>query len=47
MNRYDIAPANGYFGSYGGQYIPDHVKPIFHEIDATYQKLKDSPVFCE
>ncbi|MEI8230211.1 MAG: tryptophan synthase subunit beta [Candidatus Peregrinibacteria bacterium] len=45
MNHYDIAPTNGFFGSYGGQYIPDSVKPIFDEIDRTYQALKDSPEF--
>ncbi|MDD4319554.1 MAG: tryptophan synthase subunit beta [Candidatus Peribacteraceae bacterium] len=45
MKRYDLSPADGLFGPFGGQYIPDAVKPVFDDIDATYRQLKDSPAF--
>lgn len=35
----------GYFGSYGGQIIPESLKPIFDEILVAYQSAQVDPVF--
>ncbi|MCK5027499.1 MAG: tryptophan synthase subunit beta [Candidatus Pacebacteria bacterium] len=35
----------GYFGEYGGQFIPEELKPAFEEIVNEYKKLKDDPEF--
>ncbi len=45
MHLYDISPSDGFFGPYGGQFIPDQVKSIFNEIDVTYRELRKSPEF--
>ena len=45
MNNYDISAHNGFFGPYGGQFVPDAVKPIFAAIDAAYRELRVTPEF--
>jgi len=37
--------ANGFFGEYGGQFIPPVLEPIIQEIADAYEKIKDDPVF--
>ena len=44
--KFDIKADNkGYFGSYGGQYIPDELKQEFDRIYEQFLKLKDDPNF--
>lgn len=44
--KYDISPdKSGYFGSYGGQVLPPHLKAIFDEIADFYNSIKDTPEF--
>ncbi|KKQ72142.1 MAG: tryptophan synthase subunit beta, tryptophan synthase beta chain [Candidatus Peregrinibacteria bacterium GW2011_GWC2_39_14] len=46
MKKYDIQPdKKGFFGNYGGQIIPDQLKPIFDEIADFYAKIKDTKEF--
>ena len=46
MNRFDINPSSsGYFGAYGGQIVPDELKPIFDEIASFYLSIRDDPSF--
>lgn len=44
----DIMPdANGFFGEYGGSFIPPQLEVIMNEITDEYLKIKDDPVFIE
>jgi tryptophan synthase beta chain len=46
MKQFDIYPSpDGFFGSFGGQVIPDNLKVIFNQIAEFYFKIKDSPDF--
>ncbi|MFA6523504.1 MAG: tryptophan synthase subunit beta [Candidatus Peribacteraceae bacterium] len=48
MTRFDITPDNqGLFGRYGGQQVPETLKPVFDEIDRAYRRLKATPAFRE
>lgn len=38
---------NGFFGEYGGSFLPPVLIPIIQEITDAYQKIKDDPVFKE
>ena len=35
----------GYFGNFGGQYVPETLIPALNELEETYKKLKDDPEF--
>lgn len=37
--------AQGYFGPYGGQYVPEHLKKIMDEINASYEDICACPEF--
>ncbi len=45
MPQYDIIPTGGFFGSYGGQFIPDALTPMFDAIETAYEQLKNLPAF--
>ena len=36
---------NGFFGEYGGRFVPPMLEPIMKEIGEEYEKLKDEPDF--
>ncbi|MCB1728298.1 MAG: tryptophan synthase subunit beta, partial [Gammaproteobacteria bacterium] len=36
---------NGYFGEYGGQFIPPELKAVMDEITAAYLEIRDSAAF--
>ncbi len=38
---------NGFFGEYGGSFIPPQLQEIIDEITAAYNKIKDEPSFKE
>ncbi len=38
---------NGYFGEYGGSFVPEVLNDILDEITAAYEKIKDDPSFIE
>ncbi len=40
-----IPTADGFFGSYGGQYVPELLKPILDELAATFERYKNDPEF--
>jgi len=35
----------GYFGEYGGQFVPEILRPALQELEEVYDRLKDAPVF--
>ena len=37
--------AQGFFGDFGGQYIPDAVKEMLDEITKAYMRYRDDPDF--
>lgn len=37
----------GYFGEFGGQYVPETLMGALHELDQAYVELKDEPAFNE
>ncbi|MBS2212215.1 tryptophan synthase subunit beta [Carboxylicivirga mesophila] len=37
----------GFFGEYGGRFVPPMLEPIMREITEAYEKIKDDPVFKE
>lgn len=39
--------AEGFFGEYGGRFVPPMLEPIMQEITEAYEKIKDDPVFKE
>jgi tryptophan synthase beta chain len=43
--RDNILHSNGYFGSYGGCFVPEVLLPGLQEIAAAYDDLKNDPVF--
>lgn len=38
---------NGYFGEYGGQFIPPELKSVMDEITAAYLEIRDSAAFLD
>ena len=38
---------NGYFGRYGGAYLPDELVPAFNEINDAYQTICKSSKFIQ
>ncbi|WP_432734934.1 tryptophan synthase subunit beta [Maridesulfovibrio sp. FT414] len=39
--------AKGFFGEYGGQFVPDQLLPILNELADTYEKYRNDPEFIE
>jgi tryptophan synthase beta chain len=45
-NDYSAMPdARGRFGDYGGQYVPETLMPLVHQLDAAYAAAKADPAF--
>lgn len=45
-NDYSAYPdAKGRFGDYGGQYVPETLMPLVHDLDAAYAAAKADPAF--
>ncbi|MBG0774324.1 tryptophan synthase subunit beta [Oleidesulfovibrio alaskensis] len=42
-----VPSADGFFGAYGGQYVPDSLKPILDELAATFERYRNDPGFLE
>ncbi len=42
-----MASKKGYFGEYGGQFIPDHLKPAIAEVEREFEKAKKDKKFIE
>ena len=45
MNNYNYPDSNGKFGQYGGRFVPETLISALNELESTYTKLKDDPVF--
>ncbi len=46
MNK-DCICADGFFGNFGGQYVPEQVIPILNELAETYEKYRNDPEFIK
>jgi tryptophan synthase beta chain len=42
----NLPDARGYYGPYGGRFVPETVIPALDDLTAAYHRLKDDPVFC-
>jgi len=42
-----IVRKRGYFGQFGGQYVPETLMPALHELEAAYEEAKEDPAFLE
>lgn len=40
-----MVDAKGFFGDYGGQFVPEHVIPILNELADVYEKYRQDPEF--
>ena len=48
MNNKDNFPdVNGFFGEYGGKFVPETLMFALDELETTYKSLKDDPAFKE
>ena len=47
LNESVMPDKDGFFGEYGGCFVPPMLEPIMKEITEAYQKIKDDPVFKE
>lgn len=47
IQTYDTPDKNGYFGEYGGAFIPPQLEAVMKNISAEYEKLKTDPTFFE
>jgi tryptophan synthase beta chain len=44
--RWKLQPdKRGYFGEYGGRFVPETLIPVLDELEATYQQLKNDAIF--
>lgn len=46
-NVYDAPTADGFFGEYGGQFVPEPLKPILNELAAAFEKYRNDPEFLK
>src|SRR3989449_3766823 len=42
-----VVRKRGYFGQFGGQYVPETLMPALHELEAAYDEAKEDPRFQE
>ena len=47
LNIEKMPDKNGYFGEYGGRFVPPQLESIMKEIEQAYLKIKDDPSFIE
>jgi len=41
----NLPDSRGFFGDYGGQFIPEDLKPVLEELSSAFKKFKDDPEF--
>ena len=46
-NLTDLPNSDGFFGEYGGKFVPETLMHALKELDETYAKLKNNPKFIE
>ena len=39
------APRSGYFGDFGGQFVPEVIMPVLQELEAAYEAARTDPAF--
>ena len=47
IQTYDTPDKNGFFGEYGGAFIPPQLEAVMKNISDEYEKLKTDPTFFE
>ncbi|MHB1340886.1 MAG: tryptophan synthase subunit beta [Coriobacteriia bacterium] len=45
-DAYSSPDAQGFFGAYGGTFVPETVMPVLAELDAAYRKAQTDPAFA-
>ena len=46
-NKDNFPDVNGFFGEYGGKFVPETLMFALDELETTYKSLKDDPAFIE
>ncbi len=46
-NKIEMPDSEGFFGNYGGSFIPERLQEIIDEITASYNAIKEDPAFME
>ena len=46
-NKDNYPDINGFFGEYGGKFVPETLMYALDELETTYQQLKDNPEFLK
>ena len=46
-NKDNFPDINGFFGEYGGKFVPETLMYALDELETTYQQLKDNPEFLK
>ena len=45
INGIPLPNEEGFFGQYGGQFIPPHLKEAMDEINVAYEQIRHTPEF--
>lgn len=45
MNGVALPNEDGFFGEYGGQFIPPHLKATMDDIKVAYEEIRQTPEF--
>ena len=40
-----MTETKGYFGQFGGSFVPEHIQALLDDLEATFEKYKDDPEF--
>lgn len=40
-----MTETKGYFGQFGGSFVPEPIQALLDELEATFEKYKDDPEF--
>ena len=46
-NKDNLPDINGFFGEYGGKFVPETLMYALDELETTYRQLKDDPAFID
>ena len=47
LDKNNLPDKNGFFGEYGGKFVPETLMYALEELEATYEKLKNNNEFKE
>ncbi|MEI8377660.1 MAG: tryptophan synthase subunit beta [bacterium] len=45
--NYNLPDKNGFFGEFGGQYVPEHLKQALNQLDEEFEKMSENQEFLD